>query len=109
MTMSYPLDCSCCGAGILAPEENTDHGKEPYPHDDGQGMCRECGGDDRETGTTEAAARRRLGWAACTFAEARFDVVRNGLNATNRARFEAMSFAQKVAIVYGLVERGVII
>lgn len=107
--ITYPLDCSCCGAGILAPEENTDHGKEPYPHDEGHGMCRGCGGDDRAVGTTEAAVRRRLGWAACTFAEARFDIVRRGLNAKNLARFDALSFVQKVEVIYTLVERGVII
>ena len=112
------LTCSCCGRGITHNEhENADYGKVPYPDDQGFGLCLRCGGDKRsrkiEDGDTpeviERKARKRLGWAACGFYDARIELLFSRLAEKNRARFEAMTYPERVNIVIGLVQRGVII
>lgn len=99
------LTCSCCGAGLRdSAKENVSFGWVPYPHDQGYGMCRDCGGDP------EAKTRKKkMGWAAATFFEARFEVLQQSLSEENRAKFSAMSYERKCAVVAGLVQKGVII
>lgn len=102
------LACSCCGKGIRdTPEENTDHGEHPNPHDVGFGMCVECGGDKREKGTSEAAVRKRLGWAGEVFYDARIEILGKKLTGANLEKLNAMTYAQKVAIIARMIERGV--
>jgi hypothetical protein len=104
------LTCSCCGKGIRdTAKENVDHGVVPSPHDTGVGTCVECGGDKHETGTSEAAVRRRLGWAGQTFYDARIKSLPSKLSPANAKHFEAMSYDRKVRVVAQLIERGVIV
>jgi len=109
------LSCTCCGKGVRDnAAENVSFGEQPYPHDTGIGMCRECGGDDRVKATSkkplsEKAVRKRIGWASETFYDARIDVVAKRLSGAHAEKFKAMSYVQKIAIVQGLVEKGVIV
>lgn len=102
--------CSCCGSDIPDDaEHNVDFGTVPNPHDNGFGMCVECGGDKKAEGHTEADVKRRLGWAGRTFYEARFEVLAKNLNPNNAAKFAALPYAKKVVIVAQLVEKGAMI
>lgn len=104
--------CTCCGKGIRDnAEENVSHGQTPYPHDVGFGLCRECGGDNKVKGTDIESVRRRLGWAAATFYDARIDMLLKPgtLNDANRDRFARLSYVRKIAVIQGLVEKGTII
>lgn len=104
------LNCSCCGKSIRdTADENRDHGAQPNPHDAGYGMCIDCGGDKTLKGHDEATVKRRLGWAGQTFYEARFGTIRRSITPTNRAKFDAMTYAKKLVIVAGLIEKGVLI
>lgn len=104
--MPETLTCDCCGCGVEdTPEANAWHGVLPYPGDiDHIGMCRDCGGDP-EARTT----RRRLGWAMCTFVDARIPILEARLSAANSARFKAMTYEKKATIVLGMVGKGLII
>lgn len=113
------VTCSCCGAGIR-DEDNISHGEEPYPHDHGFGMCRECGGDDREEAPpvksgpgkgwpTEAAYRKRLGWAGEMFYDARIKLLRESMSEENLAKFEAVPYAKKCVIIGKMIEKGMMI
>lgn len=110
------LTCTCCGGGVYdTPDQNVSYGEVPSPHDIGYGLCVECGGDrkiaaeKRVRNMTGSEIKKRLGWAACTFFEARFGILQKRLSPKNGARFSALSYAKKVAIVARLVERGVMI
>ena len=104
--------CSCCGKDIPDDDEhNTDHGADPNPHDVGFGMCVDCGGDKRVTPTvgkklTDAQVKRKLGWAGRMFYEARFDVLEKQLRPELAEKFRAMSYAKKMLIVAGMIEKG---
>ena len=79
-------------------------GLEPYPHDQGFGMCFECGGDpDSDDILT------RLGWAGRTFFETRMSIVRVHLKPEKRAKFDAMDYERKVAFISRCIERGLLI
>lgn len=112
--------CSCCGKGIRHnAAENVSFGESPYPHDNGVGMCRECGGDDRVKPVakkgrkakplSEAAVRKRMGFGACCFVDARIEILEKRLNPENLARFNAMPYEKKARVVYDLVEKGAMI
>jgi len=115
-SMPERLTCTCCGSGVRdTPDENASHGESPYPHDNGFGLCVECGGD-KSAGAgkpardlTDAEVKKRLGWQGTIFYEARIAVVRERLNDANRAKFDAMTYGKKVVVVAGLVEKGVLI
>ena len=65
------LTCGCCGKyyhGII-PKEN---GVQIY--DNGIGMCLDCGGNPKAK-----SVKKQMGWAACTFYEARFKILRDAL------------------------------
>ena len=99
------VTCSCCGRAMQdTPRANVSFDETPYPHDCGYGLCVECGGDVKAKN-----ARKRLGWAACAFYDARIAMLLERLSDTNRARFKAMSYERKCAVVAGLVEKGTII
>lgn len=99
------LNCGCCGELIRhTPEENAHFGIEPYPDDRGYGMCRACGGNPNA-----ADFREQLGWAGRTFFEARFEVLRDALSDGNRAKFDGMSYRQKVSVITRLIENGALI
>jgi hypothetical protein len=99
--------CSCCGQDMPDDaEHNTDFGVIPNPHDNGYGMCLDCGGDKRETALTEAAIKRRLGWAGRMFYEARFEVLEKKLRPDLAEKFRAMTYGKKIVVVAGLVEKG---
>lgn len=117
------MSCDCCGKAIPdTPEENVDHTARGC--EVGFGLCRECGGYPEEALDLVALAANseidlRTGWPkdlsrkfgrnGVVFYEARFDVLREKLNEANRARFEAMTLTQKIATVYGLIQRGAMI
>src|SRR6202162_4064970 len=89
------LDCSCCGKLIEnSTDQNASFGLEPYPHDQGFGMCFDCGGDPQSDDI-----RTQLGWAGRTFFETRMSIVREHLNPENRAKFDAMNYERKVAFI----------
>jgi hypothetical protein len=104
--------CSCCGKDIPDDaEHNADFGEDPNPHDVGFGMCIECGGDKRVTAKpgkklTDAQVKKKLGWAGTMFYEARFDVLEKQLRPELAEKFRAMSYAKKVLIVAGMIEKG---
>ena len=100
--------CSCCGASIRnTAEENVGFGEVPYPHDQGTGMCRNCGGDDRIDAETDF--KRRIGWAMCVFFEARFDLFRTRLSETNRAKWDALSYEKRCNAIARAVHKGLLV
>ena len=102
-TMAEVLSCTCCGNGLLdTPEENVDYGQNSY--DTGFGMCRECGGDPEAQDI-----RKQMGWAATTFYDARIDILQEKLNEKNLAKFNALSYKKKVAIIARMIEKGAMI
>ena len=104
------LTCTCCGNGLCdTPEENLSHGQTPYPHDNGFGLCRACGGDPAADSTTDDGLRKRMGWQMTTFCEARFDLVPRSLKPDRQARWDNLSYARKCAIVLGLVRDGTMV
>jgi hypothetical protein len=118
--IAYPYEptdvvkCGCCGAYVEnTPAHNVAlHQPEgsPYPNDDGFGMCKDCGGDPAVSldDLSEEKVRKRLGWGACCFYDARIELVLENLNERNRAKFAALDYAGKVAIVSRMLEEGII-
>ena len=108
------LRCSCCGGSLLdSPEENVSHGRAPYPHDTGFGMCRDCGGDPegakklkRAGADDETVTRKAMGWTMANFVDARIPRLAEALSPENRARFEAMTYSQQAEVICSLVESG---
>ncbi len=99
------LACSCCGKLIEdSTDQNACFGIKPYPHDQGVGECFECGGDPHSEDI-----RTRLGRSGRTFYETRMDIVREHLEPENRAKFDAMDYERKVAVIGQFIERGVMI
>ena len=99
------ITCGCCGRGLRHnAKENNHFGQEPYPDDIGMGMCVACGGDKSSANT-----RERLGWAGCTFYDARIEVLSDNLNPENKAKFESMPYEKKIVIIGKLIERGAMI
>lgn len=103
--------CTCCGKDIPDDaEHNVSFGLSPNPHDVGYGECVECGGDKNagkgEKTLTEATVKRRLGWAGRMFYEARFEVLEKKLRPELAEKFKAMSYAKKVTVIAGMIERG---
>ena len=107
------INCSCCGAGIRDnADENVSHGKVPYPHDTGYGMCRSCGGDDRievRGVLDEERWRESLGWAAAAFYDTRIDILLKRLSPENAEKLLLMPYARQCRIVSGLVDRGTLV
>ena len=99
------LTCTCCGGGVPdTAEHNVSHGDRPYPHDKDVGLCRDCGGDPEAK-----TVRKRMGWAAVTFFDARIAILYERLSEKNRAHFKTMTYAQKVGVITRLVEKGVMV
>lgn len=100
------LTCSCCGTMIEdSPEQNTDFGKQPNPHDTGFGMCPDCGGDKNA-----ADVKKKLGWAACSFYEARFPILRKALTKPELIeKWEKSSYLQKCNWIGKMIEKGLMI
>jgi hypothetical protein len=114
------IACSCCGKGILdTPEENTYHGKEPYPCDLGMGMCVECGGDPSLNDMTiieleqlelpEEEFWRKMGSAYEMFFRSRVDILRKNVDEDKFAKFDALSLPRKCYVVSLLIEKGAMI
>lgn len=101
------LSCSCCGKGIRN-DENVDRDAIPYPHDQGFGMCVDCGGDKEADTTTDEGLKQALGWAGRTFYEARFPVIRDGLNEGNKKKWDGLSYRKKVLLVGRMLEKGIL-
>lgn len=96
--------------------ENVSFNEQPYPHDEDYGMCVECGGNKNvilkskdSKKVKERKKRNKLGWAASTFFEARFGILRSQLSANNQAKFDALSYENKIAIIAQMIEKGYII
>jgi hypothetical protein len=108
------VTCTCCGAFVEnTPEHNVSlHAPDgdPYPHDDGVGECVSCGGDPTIPFTEdEELFRKRMGWGACCFYDARIETMHKALNEANRAKFEALSYAKKCVLIRKAVEDGLMI
>lgn len=104
------LVCAHCGCLIRNDSiENVSFRESPYPHDEGYGCCRICGGDRTVLGDSLEAIKKRLGLNAVTFYEARFEMLREKLSPANREKFEAMDYVRKTDLVACLIERGAMI
>ena len=102
------LVCGCCGAYLRdTPEENTHHGIEPYPDDNGFGMCRGCGGTG-EFGDCEDAeqVKKAQGSAQAMFYEARIESLPKRLNEANAARFLGLPYWKQCIVINRLIESG---
>src|SRR6266436_9304383 len=89
------VTCSGCGEMIEdSTDQNASFGMEPYPQDQGFGMCFACGGDPHSDDI-----HARLGWAGRTFYETRMSIVRERLSPENRAKFDEMDYGWKVAFI----------
>lgn len=115
-TENEHLACSCCGGGLRHNvDENAVYGETPYPCDDGVGHCIECFGPSKEkkkdikwSELTESECRKKMGWAAVAFVEARFPIIEKGLNPANREKWARDPFWKKAALVYALIEKGIL-
>lgn len=97
------LTCTCCGTGLRdTPEENADYGKHSF--DVGFGMCRGCGGDPKAK-----TLRKRMGWASCTFFDARIKILAEKLSEKSRTHFLGLSYQKKCRIIEGLITKGMMI
>jgi len=94
------LTCGCCGNYYhgLIPKEN---GIQLY--DNGVGMCPGCGGDPKAK-----SYKKKIGWGACAFYEARFDIVRDALSKESKAKFEGLSYQKKVFVIQRMLKKGII-
>jgi len=94
------LTCGCCGKWYwgFVPKEN---GVQTY--DNGVGMCPDCGGDPKAK-----TVKKRLGWAACTYYEARFDLLRKALSEKSKAKFDGLTYERKVFVIQKMLEKGII-
>lgn len=101
------VTCSCCGHGIT-DEQNVDHRKIPYPHDEGFGMCIPCGGDSKADISTDEGFKKRIGWGMQMFYEARFDLIRNNLNEKNKEKWDKLTYRKKCFIIIDFMEKGII-
>ncbi len=115
------ITCSCCGVMLRNnARQNADYGKVPYPQDEGFGHCRSCGGypvTKAEEGKpmTEAQVKKKLGWAACSFYESRFPIIRQKLaeiakehpeKAHILEKWDKMTYLQHCEMVIKSVEKG---
>ena len=99
------VTCSCCGKLIEdSTDQNASFGMEPYPHDQGLGMCFACGGDPHSDDF-----HTRLGWAGRKFFETRMSIVRERLKPEKRTKFDALDYERKVAFIGRRIERGLLI
>ena len=97
--------CSCCGELIEdSTDQNASFGMEPYPHDQGFGMCFACGGDPQSDDI-----RAQLGWAGRKFFETRMSIVRERLKPEKRTKFDALDYEREVAFIGRCIERGLLI
>jgi hypothetical protein len=68
---------------------------------DDEWACYACAGDPKAK-----RIRRKMGWAACMFYDARVPVLAERLDAANRAKFLQMPYVKKCAIIGKMIERG---
>ena len=68
---------------------------------DDEWACFACAGDPKAE-----RVRKRLGWAACTFYDARIPVLADRLSTENRERFLRMPYAKKCNVIGKMIERG---
>jgi len=105
LTAIESLTCDCCGKEVRnTPEDNMALQERTYPCDTGFGWCKECFGDPNSR-----SFRKRIGWAAQTFYEARFKVIRDNLSAENKLLWDAATYIKKCWYVQKMVEKGVMI
>jgi len=95
------LTCGCCGKYYLGFIPKDKDGVQTY--DNGVGMCPDCGGDPKAK-----TVKKRMGWAACTFYEARFDLLRNALGKEAKAKFDGLSYQKKCFVIQRMLEKGFI-
>ena len=110
------VTCSCCGKDVHdTPEANRDF--ETRGSDTGYGHCVECFGeppkpDAKPTGelpSSEAACKRRLGWAGRMFYNTRIGQLEKALTGTAQEKFKAMPYPKKIIVIGKMVERGYMI
>ncbi len=53
--------------------------------------------------------KRRIGWEATMFYDARIRILREGMSAENVAKLNAMSYPKQCAIVARMIEKGLMI
>ena len=82
--------CSCCG-GHLNHDQNVSKGIEPYPHDLGYGLHKEC-----------------AEWQLRVFFDARIELMRDALSPKNRERFDEMTRAEQEGVVIHMIEQGLL-
>lgn len=96
--------CSCCGEDIPDTKEYNVAHDTPGKFDNGYGMCKECGGDDKATDI-----KKKMGWGMTMFVEARIETIAKRLNEENKKKFLEMPFEKQAVIVLKMVEKGAII
>lgn len=101
------VTCSCCGDTIEdTEEENVSYGLMPYPDDEGYGTCTRCGGDRKAQGDSDDQIKKRIGWAAQAFYEARFEILSKKLSPVNSAKFLKMNYGDKMNVVDKMINSG---
>lgn len=109
--MSFVI-CSCCGALIEdRPETNTEHGTGR--HDEGYGMCVNCGGQpagtwEEASQMSEADFKKAQGSALAGFMATRIPRLHDRLNPDNQAKFAALPYWRQCQIIENMVEQGLI-
>jgi len=104
-TQNDDLACSCCGCNVPDTyKHNVSFNEVPYPHDNGIGLCRACGGDHKAK-----TVRDRLGWAACAFYDCRIEILLNKLSPAAADKLKAMEYAKQCDVVGKMIEKGVMI
>ena len=94
------VECSCCGEAVPnTKKHNVAFGTGKC--DTGFGQCRKCFGDPKAQ-----TFKEKIGWGLQMFYEARFDVIREKLNETNRQKWDKLSYERKCYFIAGLVEEG---
>lgn len=95
--------CTCCG-DPLNPDENLAKDEVPYPYDEGYGMCKGCGGDEKSDD-----ARKRMGWASTCFFDARIEIIEKQLCDDHVERWEKLSYLRKCDFIMKLIEKGAMV
>jgi len=82
--------CECCGRSIQDDEEhNAYHNVSPHPTDTGSGLCAEC-----------------VDYTNHIVFDQQVEIVAEGLNEVNKAKFMALPFGKQCWIIIKLHEKG---
>jgi len=99
------LDCGFCGCGIRNnPEENVVFHADPYPKDEGYGVCRSCGGDPKANNI-----RDQMGSANTLFFDVRIKKLKEVISEKNRKHFDSLSYEDQCLVIGRYIKAGLMI